>query len=742
MEKMIEIKKLESDYGVPAKMVQGFVKRYHLDNQKVGRNKWYITLQDAEKIVFDYYVRQNSYTWSVVATRLKTDKNNKRLRGIINSIIPNYYLNGVTYYPICEIEDLLHNIQHYHLKIYKNKHYYLEGSREDFYISNYFTLSEFKTVFEQKYSIKPTFNSFKTINKLRHDYPVEQVKLFGMKEYVMHRKYFSQLLEDYYIYCIAKKEQNLYRRYEIESTCSEFEANKFKKTLYLIDGFAKQRISTTKIQKEKAIAIASLKQFLIKNLAKEIYLCSNDEIRNLLTKTNLGKYGKEELYQFLNYVIRECDEDCAFNLAVSRKKVTKVKTEQDFYSMREWEGYVNFIFDIDLHIEKAFANPLYAKYWLFTMLQCSLAWRSEDILNMPALYIGDIKKYSLKWFEQNKFTSAVAWNIINSAKNFIEQDRVNKTGAKKHFIILNSFAVATAIGFIICEQHRQSVGSDKLFGQLKMDYKTMVRLMGNPIQGFSNLKATRTILSFANETASHLDYSGQAVSIASYMRSHIVGKSGFSDTTSIYLKSSFDEKELLSLPVKMGELGLFGWLYHEILTALNENPKCHEAELIGDIRNDVSPIKLNGYSNYLVQEQKKRNEIIAEIIGHGKGGLKELCVELQNGTHIGRKDNIYCVKSSCIYPLSYDCELCEYAIPSIHVLHVIGQEASELLDKLIGEYGTDVDKEKYSYQLCRLLGILKEAREEFGEEFVASFADYESIKRKLEYLHDAEKGVK
>ncbi len=57
MEKMIEIKKLESDYGVPAKMVQGFVKRYHLDNQKVGRNKWYITLQDAEKIVFDYYVR-------------------------------------------------------------------------------------------------------------------------------------------------------------------------------------------------------------------------------------------------------------------------------------------------------------------------------------------------------------------------------------------------------------------------------------------------------------------------------------------------------------------------------------------------------------------------------------------------------------------------------------------------------------------------------------------------------------
>ena len=38
---------------------------------------------------------------------------------------------------------------------------------------------------------------------------------------------------------------------------------------------------------------------------------------------------------------------------------------------------------------------------------------------------------------------------------------------------------------------------------------------------------TKILLSFANETASHMDYSKQAVSIASYMRSHIAGKRGF-----------------------------------------------------------------------------------------------------------------------------------------------------------------------------------------------------------------------
>lgn len=50
-----------------------------------------------------------------------------------------------------------------------------------------------------------------------------------------------------------------------------------------------------------------------------------------------------------------------------------------------------------------------------------------------------------------------------------------------------------------------------------------------------------------------------------------------------------------------------------------------------------------------------------------------------------------------------------------------------------------MDKEKYSYQLFRLLGILKEAREEFGEEFVSSFADYESIKGKLAELNGQRK---
>lgn len=64
-----------------------------------------------------------------------------------------------------------------------------------------------------------------------------------------------------------------------------------------------------------------------------------------------------------------------------------------------------------------------------------------------------------------------------------------------------------------------------------------------------------------------------------------------------------------------------------------------------------------------------------------------------------------------------------------------------MLDRLIGGQGTDRDKERYAFQLFKLLTILKEAKEEFGEGFVSSFADYKAIGRKLEELQDQKKGV-
>ena len=479
-------------------------------------------------------------------------------------------------------------MEHYRIKKYKDKYYYLEGGREDFYITNYFTIAEFKQEFKQKYETETKLCNFSKIkSQLKKEYPVETVNLFGFPEYMIPLEYMEQLMEDYHNYYAVKEEKNPYDRYVKEIKNLGNGQKKLDKTLELFDVFVNQQLEKTKNQLQKVKTMVSLWKYLLNTLDKEIYLYKNEEICSLIKSARIGQREYAELCLFLKFVLDK-QENCTFNVRLSQKREAKVKSEQDFYTEEEWEGYVNFIFDIDLHIEKAFTNPLYAKYWLYCMLQCSLAWRVEDILNMPALQM-DVEKYTPEWFEQNEFTYAMAWEIVNAAGKFIEQDRVNKTGAKKHFIILNSFALATAVGFIICERHRQAAGDTGLFGKFWLNYKIMANQLGSEIEGFSNLKATRTILSFANETASHMDYSKQAVSIASYMRSHIAGKRGFSDMTTTYLKSSFDERELLSLPYKMGELGLFGWLYNEILSAIDKTPETDKEELIGAVREEIAP---------------------------------------------------------------------------------------------------------------------------------------------------------
>ncbi len=584
-------------------------------------------------------------------------------------------------------------------------------------------------------------NFSKIKSQLKRTYPVEEVDLFGSPEYRIPREYMEQLLDEYHAFYTVREEDNPYERYKKEVIYQNDGQDKLKVTLELFDEFAKMRLSKTKNQMKKVKTMIFLRKYLIDTLDKEIYLYEDDDICDLAGSIRSGRMGDIELGLFLKYVLQEYGKDCAFRLALSTRREAKVKTEDDFYTEEEWKEYVDFIFDIDLHIEKAFSSPIYAKYWLYCMLQCSLAWRVEDILDMPPLQMKGIRQYSMEWFDQNEFSNVMAWEIINTAKKFIEQSRVNKTGAKKHFIILSSFAVVTAIGFIICEKHRQDAGASGLFGKFRFHYGTMTRQLGPEIKGFFNLKAVRTILSFANETASHMEYSSRAISIASYMRSHIAGKSGFSNMTTTYLKSFFDERELLSLPAKMGELGLFGWLYNEILTAIEEKPEPDKEELIGTIREDITPTKLEGYSGYLLQEQKKRSEIMAEIMEYSTKDLNELCANLKSGASQGKKENIYCVKSSCNYPTSKDCELCGYAVPSIHVLHVIGQEASALLDRLISKQGTDTDRERYSYQLFKLLTILKEAKNKFGEEFASSFADYGRIGEKLNELQNRKEGV-
>ncbi len=132
---MITAIEIEQEYGVSADLVRNIVKRLQIGCQ-MKNGLISISPQDAEKIVFDYHARQESFAWKDVAKKFNVSPANKSFRKLINSILPHYILASGTYYPIIDVEDALSRMDYYHIRKYKDKCYYMEGSREDFYITN------------------------------------------------------------------------------------------------------------------------------------------------------------------------------------------------------------------------------------------------------------------------------------------------------------------------------------------------------------------------------------------------------------------------------------------------------------------------------------------------------------------------------------------------------------------------------------------------------------------------------
>ena len=66
------------------------------------------------------------------------------------------------------------------------------------------------------------------------------------------------------------------------------------------------------------------------------------------------------------------------------------KTISEIYTLQEWMDMTNYLTNIDLHIRKAFNDPTYAKRWLYCLLHLSIAWRTNDIMEIKP--INDIEE--------------------------------------------------------------------------------------------------------------------------------------------------------------------------------------------------------------------------------------------------------------------------------------------------------------------------------------------------------------
>lgn len=476
---------------------------------------------------------------------------------------------------------------------------------------------------------------------------------------------------------------------------------------------------------------------LLSLIDKEISGYSNIELVELTQNEKFTSTTKLHAVDFLKYIYNLAPDQLDFDVEMTMLRRKKVKTDEDYYSLKEWVAFMNTFFDIDLHLERAYSDAFYARYWLYAVLHMSLAWRRSDILNIPALEILDnVERYTINWFDDNEFTINKAQKIVNSVKLVVEQYSVQKTGARKHFNIPKMAVIPTAIAFLICEQWRRKKGDAILFGKFESRAEKVEKLFKLNTK-FSSLKANRTLLSFFNEKTSEINaLSGEASFLTSYMRSHKVTTMGVSDTTTIYLHSTYDERESVSMGKQIVDRGLFGWIYH-MLIDLSEDVQHTFREntgLIAEMTKNIPIQKVEAISKTMYSIVAEKEALLQEIYSWDEDIIKEKVELLLKGKLLSRMDDIFCIRNgNCPYHTENNCVLCKHSIPTTFSLMMIGKELKELLEELKRtKEDCSLDRIKLTYQITKLICIIKEATIEFGQEYIESYINFEEINNMIE----------
>ena len=539
------------------------------------------------------------------------------------------------------------------------------------------------------------------------------------------------------------RNSNPHERYEfLEKRLTREQKAKFPFTLKSYKAFVFTKLNNSKSNDMLNLThelFKTLERFLCVSLS-EAHLLSDEKILDILSSDELTGTDRIHLSNYLNHLKRKYPQKCLFKNEYNRYREVKAQKIDDIYSLEEWCAYFNFLTDTNKHIQKAFERYAYAKRWLYAVLHFSVAWRSEDLLETPALDFLDIDKYSLVWFINNDFQLSDGQIIINSVKRLVEDRYTRKTGARKHFVVPIHFVIPVSIAIIATEYHRRRTQSLTLFSIGKIEPVTLKNYLGEEMKGFSNLKANRSLISYCyNEAIEKEGYTAIAYSLGSYLRSHKPNMYQKAETTSQYIYALNKDGDINSISNQLFRRGIFGWLYKVMIELAHDKEYDTVAEMttaIEILQKELSANGIENISRYMMYELESRRSVINELLIAPEDQLKELIDQLILGNLTSKERSIYCIKpNNCPFPTQNSCKGCRYSIPTNYSLLEIGNELLVLLEKLSLTHDDDaINRQKYTFQFMRLLTVLNEAKREFDRidpDYFKTFLPLKKIKDRM-----------
>lgn len=450
------------------------------------------------------------------------------------------------------------------------------------------------------------------------------------------------------------------------------------------------------------------------HLKKEIFGYNPKELE-LLIKTLAIDMNIETSFEF-HHFIAYCNDKYNGNtqLPVTKYDNTTVHhsgnaNKKRSYSNLQWENFRILVFgslDNPVYFEKALMYRGLAIPWLYFALHFAIAFRANDIRNIPKPDLNIIGFRNGQDFldylsEGGKFTDAmgdaICINIAIQLKSYGKT--ASKNGQILRFIIGESMVRPIGLLLSMCEAHRQAAkGGNKelVITHTSKNRRFHLRLFGEEYikifgeETFGNIKAVNT---YARQISEKGGTSG--VYLMSVLRSHtVLAERPSSVTADIYMTNGYmnPDKDLDRVTFNLFERGTFSFAPYKMLFLLNKQfaklDYSKQTELIKKL--GFKPSEVEKLSKVILNQKSEIDILFDNIIQSDENIIKIALNNIAGSKTPGKHQFTQCllkaildnknkvndkvflttkhsekaiiIQQKCVYPTSTSCIGCMFLI--------------------------------------------------------------------------------
>lgn len=504
-----------------------------------------------------------------------------------------------------------------------------------------------------------------------------------------------------------------------------------------------------------------LYEFLLEHLPEGVQIYDLDyKIVESLASLDTNVRLKKEFVLFYNYSLASTSALPDKQLRIERpRRDKKMKYSQSqtrtIYHPETYQKYYAYVQDIETHTKKGLETRTYANMWLFVIMHLTNVWRANDIIyQMPRISIENVGICDFQWFENNTINTTQAQIIANEVYLHFQNKLANKNLNILRFYLDPTLLLSFATAIVICEIHSRfppksiRIHREELLGTLisgkrgvylfSSGLHTHKKFFGNneDLKNFSSLAMNRStmVYFFHNTVEGQNGDTDVALELTKMVRSHTEN-----NTTAIYVESSNEDGAINRVSINLFSRGHFGWLYNYMINLITSSKfqslEERTAQII-NIKNEFSPLQIEGWSEYLLNKHKKDTNTIIQISRLSEEQLINLIYNIFKGKMPSKHREGQCFTyPTCGTPYQKSCFGCSFFIPQEFILFEAIDELKRRVPILQNAILESVVIRESRF-INSILLLLSEAAKYLGNEKLSSFVSKAELNEMIQMISD------